>query len=216
MTVDSNGVTVADVSENLADGDIRYEAGKLFTSSGQLIDPEARRVLGSFPGADGPVAPDVPNDNVYYLTGGQLKTYTISTFRQLETVTISGLSGEPGSLIRLGNGLVAFKTTVGQLFIVGKAKASSTTACSPPKASLATRTNRKLPREVVFTPTVTTKKNCSYDSATLDFGDEQSTPVESGKAVTHDYSSGGQKTVVLTVVPTNGTPVQLTKKIKLR
>lgn len=134
MTVDASGVTVFDVFDSfmgdLITGfgvDIKFDGGLIYTTSGRVIDPEARTVVGTFslPVTLGNlVKPDSATGQVFFLTeGGPLGTWSIRSFdtttRQLiGSENIPGVAGTPGSLIRWGPTGLAFRTTGGQVFLI--------------------------------------------------------------------------------------------------
>lgn len=133
MAVDASGVTVADVTPSLITGfgvDIRFDRGLVFTTSGRVIDPEARTLLGTFSGIGFPalVAPDVAAGRVFYLTGDgptrKLQIFDPRTFLSIGSMDITGVNGTASSLIRWGQersdagGGLAFRTSSDQLFLI--------------------------------------------------------------------------------------------------
>ncbi|MDX6384781.1 MAG: hypothetical protein QOK48_2354 [Blastocatellia bacterium] len=117
MTVSSSGVGGQVVTGGLISGsaDIRYDNGRMYTTTGRVFDPEAGTPLGSFPGASGLVVPDSAAGKIYYLTGIgtatlTLKAYDAVTFTQTGALNISGVAGTPGSFIKAGANLLAFRT----------------------------------------------------------------------------------------------------------
>ncbi len=131
MTVDASGVTVLDVFDSfmgdLISGfgvDIKFDGGRIYTTSGRVIDPETRTVVGTFSGATSlSVRPDVVLGRVFFLipTGGptvKVTAYDLNTRQLLGTEEIPGISGSPSNLIRWGSKGLAFRTTGGQVFLV--------------------------------------------------------------------------------------------------
>lgn len=136
MTVDASGVTVFDVFDSfnpmgaLIEGfgvDIKFDGGRIYTTTGRVIDPEARTVVGTFslPATFGNlVKPDATIGRVFFLTlDGFSGTWSIRAFdpntRQLlGSENIPGVTGDPGSLIRWGSKGLAFRTTGGQVFLI--------------------------------------------------------------------------------------------------
>ena len=134
MTVDASGVTILDVFDSfmgdLISGfgvDIKFDGGRIYTTSGRVIDPEVRTVVGIFslPSTFGNlVKPDATIGRVFFLTrDGVSGTWSIRAFdpntRQLlGSENIPGVTGDPGSLIRWGSKGLAFRTTGGQVFLV--------------------------------------------------------------------------------------------------
>ena len=123
MTVSSSGVSTLDVTGNLISGfvvDIAFEDGRVYSTNGRVIDPEARTLLGTYPvgSAGGPVLPDSDHDRVSFIGGGELKMFDLETFLPLPSYPIPGISGIPDSLIEIGDGNLAFRTTADQVFLV--------------------------------------------------------------------------------------------------
>lgn len=108
--------------------DIKFEGGRIYTTSGRVIDPEVRTVVGTFslPSTFGNlVKPDAAViGRVFFLTrDGFSGTWSIRAFdpntRQLlGSEKIPGVTGDPGSLIRWGLKGLAFRTTGGQVFLI--------------------------------------------------------------------------------------------------
>lgn len=134
MTVDASGVTVLDAFTSfmgdLISGivDIKFDGGRLYTTSGRVIDPETRTVVGTFPGAAGvAVKPDSALGRTFFLipTGGpsvKVSAYDLTTQQLLGTEEVPGVSGSPSNLIRWGEKGLAFRTTGGQVFLVESPK----------------------------------------------------------------------------------------------
>lgn len=133
MTVDASGVTVLDVFDSFmgdlisGDVDIKFDGGRIYTTTGRVIDPEARTGVGTFslPTTVGNlVKPDATIGRVFFLTeDGSSGTWSIRAFdpntRQLlGSENVPGVTGDPGSLIRWGSKGLAFRTTGGQVFLI--------------------------------------------------------------------------------------------------
>jgi hypothetical protein len=107
---------------------IKFDNGLIFTSGGQVIDPATGNPNGTFANASSYAF--VPDSNVgraYYLVGpgfgggngtATLRVFDINTFLPLGSITISGVTGDPTTLIRWGTNGLAFRTTSNQLFVV--------------------------------------------------------------------------------------------------
>ncbi|MBA2733362.1 MAG: hypothetical protein H0U54_10775, partial [Acidobacteria bacterium] len=89
MTVDSSGVTVDSTTSFTVGARIKFENGLLFSSSGQVINPDAGTLLGTFSdAASNAFVPDTSVGRAYYLVGNQfggngtltLKAFDINTF----------------------------------------------------------------------------------------------------------------------------------------
>ncbi len=124
MTIDASGVTVSSTSPLATRARIKFGDGKIFTSEGQVIDPDSSTLLGTFFGATTEAfVPDAATGRAYYLTRGPgfgitLRAFDINTFVQLGSLFIDNVSGTPTSLLRWGSNGLAFRTTDNQLFIV--------------------------------------------------------------------------------------------------
>jgi sugar lactone lactonase YvrE len=126
LTIDASGVTVSSTASLANGARIKFSNGLIFTSSGQVINPDTSSLLGTFSGANTQAfVPDTANGRAYYLTSDQfgsgnfvLKTYDINTFLLLGSLNINGGSGTPTSLLRWGPNGLAFRTTANQLFII--------------------------------------------------------------------------------------------------
>jgi len=128
MAVDAGGVTVIDATPNLLQSfaaDIEYANGRIYTTTGAVIEPETRTLVGTFPGIpfDSVVEPDVAAGVVYFLTANlgsslALQTFDAATFLPIDTLSLPGVSGMPGSLIRCGAGGLAFRTSANQVVLI--------------------------------------------------------------------------------------------------
>jgi hypothetical protein len=123
MSVNNSGVQVTSVREGLLSGfgvDIRFDNGLVYATSGRVINPSTLTLVGTY-AASGPVCPDSSTGRVYFLSGYgsiQLKIFDQSTFVSLGEVTIPTTSGSPGSFIKAGEDVLAFRTTAGQVFLL--------------------------------------------------------------------------------------------------
>jgi len=123
MDVHAQGVSTLESTRNLISGfgvDIRWDDGRIYATSGRVIDAENRTLLGTF-ATSGLVEPDSTVGRTFFLTGsGSTRTlyaFDQETFVPLESLTIPGVSGTPGSLIRWGADGLAFRTDT-QLFLI--------------------------------------------------------------------------------------------------
>jgi hypothetical protein len=126
MDVTASGVTVLESTTGLIEGhnvDIEYSGGRIYATTGRVIDPEARTIVTTLPGLD-------PFDNlveptasaIYYLTrigaDWRLKTYDPSTLAGVIDGLVPGVSGTPRSLVKAGTDTLAFATSSGQVFLL--------------------------------------------------------------------------------------------------
>src|SRR6185369_1953867 len=126
LTIDGSGVTVSSTTSLAQGARIKFSNGLIFTSSGQVINPDTSSLVGTFSGVNTQAfVPDTANGRAYYLTSDQfgsgnfvLKAYDINTFLLLGSANISGGSGTPSSLLRWGPNGLAFRTSTNQLFII--------------------------------------------------------------------------------------------------
>jgi hypothetical protein len=114
MAVDASGVTVVDVFTTLPGDltfwfgvDMKFDGGLVYITSGGVVDPLARMILGTFtlPTTFGNlVKPDVSAGRVFIQSGTTLRAFDRVTRQQVASLEIPSLSG-PGpysSLIRWG------------------------------------------------------------------------------------------------------------------
>jgi sugar lactone lactonase YvrE len=126
MNIDASGVTVGSTSFLAAGARIKFSNGLVFSSLGQVINPDTNTLLGTFSNVNTlAFFPDTANGRAYYLTSDQfgggnfvLKAFDINTFLLLGTLNISGATGTPTSLLRWGPNGLAFRTSNNQLFII--------------------------------------------------------------------------------------------------
>lgn len=142
LGVDEDGVTILtedsySTGNPLISGfgvDIAYAGGLLFATSGRVIDPEARLILGTIPeissvfweyGPKTQVEPDVSTGRVFFLSShslGQaprrLSAYDSRTLAPLGSENIPAFAGVPLNLIRWGSNGLAFGTTGDQVVLV--------------------------------------------------------------------------------------------------
>jgi len=141
IAVTDSGATVASSVQLPIGGDFRFDNGRIYLPSGQVIDPETGTLVGTFTGLSsnyGPtvVAPDSKNQRVYFVSQtaydtATLRVYDMRTFLPLGSVAIPGIIGAPSSLVRWGTNGLAFRTlgntngntgtTGGQVFLLRSA-----------------------------------------------------------------------------------------------
>ncbi len=120
FAVTSGGVTSTSTVQVSGGGDFRFEGGRLYLPTGHVLDANSGNLLGTFPdvGPGALVVPDSTVGRVYFLTNGipggngtlTLKAYDMNTFVPLGSLSISGVSGTPTSLVRWGANGLAFRT----------------------------------------------------------------------------------------------------------
>jgi hypothetical protein len=126
ISVSGSGLSLLSSSRHLIGGDIKFDNGLIYTTAGEVLDPATSTVLGTFP-VSGLVAPDSSSGRVYYLywtnaapTVATIYGFDSQTFVPLEYLTISNLSGTPGSFIRWGADGFAFRTSASQVYFLRK------------------------------------------------------------------------------------------------
>ncbi len=127
MAVDANGVTITDVTLGLIatyTADIHYRAGRIYTTSGQVIDPVALSAIGTFSNIPpySLVTTDPTGQLAFYLcqegSAWALRCYSTATFTLQSSLTITNVVGTPASLMPCGADRLAFLTSGGQVFVI--------------------------------------------------------------------------------------------------
>ncbi|HKP71882.1 MAG TPA: Calx-beta domain-containing protein, partial [Pyrinomonadaceae bacterium] len=118
--VDSAGVTALSTTNNLLSGyisSLEYSAGRLYSASGRVVDPEAKTLLGTFNAGGTEMLVDQTLGRVFFLSNGgfsgsniTLSAFDINTFLPLGSVTLGGVTGTPNGLVRWGANGLAFCT----------------------------------------------------------------------------------------------------------
>jgi len=115
MPVDANGVYGQTAAPNLFYGyglDMEYDNGRVYATTGRVVDPEALTLLATYP-ISGPVEPDSAHDRTFFLTGGggnyTIHAYTQSTFQFVGSLNLY-IPGGPRSFIRWGTDGLAIGT----------------------------------------------------------------------------------------------------------
>jgi len=102
--------------------DIKYEAGKLYASSGRIYDFENPGLLGTCTGGGGLVAPQAKANRVYFLQQAdeawRFHAFDTRTFTSLGWMEVPGVQGRPQRLVKWGDDSYAFRTTASQVFFV--------------------------------------------------------------------------------------------------
>ena len=103
---------------------IRYSRGLLYTSYGDVVDPERSVVVGRFAddwlsrGNYADVVPDVGASRAYFVTTSGILVFDINTYALLARLPITTSLSQQLSLVRFGTDGLAFVTASGQLYIV--------------------------------------------------------------------------------------------------
>jgi hypothetical protein len=123
MTVDASGITVAGAVSLSAGHRIKFDNGRIYGGSGQVINPDSGTLLGTFSAATtSGFVPDSAVGRAYYLVTEQanrtLKAYDINNFLPVGSATIPGVVGDATAMVRWGSNGLAFRTSGNQLFIL--------------------------------------------------------------------------------------------------
>ena len=128
MSVGPTGAVITNNQQNLISGpvvDMQYESGRIYASSGRVVDPVSRTLLGSFsippgqfPGTDASrgVVADSKLQRAFFLivntNSVQILAFDLDTFVQTGSVTLpsQGPSTTIGSLVRWGERGLAFRS----------------------------------------------------------------------------------------------------------
>ena len=125
MSIDGTGVTVTGTTSFAVGNSLVLDNNLLYGGSGQVLNPATGELVGSFSlgGAfDAPHVIDSANNRAYFLLGGnptvQIKAFDLNTFLPVGFISISGVSGLSGSLVRWGSNGLAFRTNDRQVFFI--------------------------------------------------------------------------------------------------
>ncbi len=133
LNVNGSGVTVQDAPNGLSlGGAIRFDSGLLFSAGGQVVDPEAATLSGTFSGLpyNASVEPDVAAGRVFFVgrpnfsddTTAVIQAFDPNTFLPVGSLTLPNIVGtsfsSPSSLIRWGADGLAFCTPGGQICLI--------------------------------------------------------------------------------------------------
>jgi hypothetical protein len=119
FTADATGLSTAGVTNNLITGystDIEFANGLLYSSSGRVVDPEAKKLVGTFNGAGGVFTVDAALGRIFFLVGNgfggqkELRAFDLNTFLPLGSVALPNLTGNPTRMARWGANGLAVRT----------------------------------------------------------------------------------------------------------
>src|SRR6185369_12780460 len=143
--------------ENPVATDIRFGGGLLFSDIGIVANPETMDRVTQLPVA-GLVAVDPVLGRVFYLSstagGWVLHAFDMGTFQQVWFTPVPGASGNAGNLVSCGAGLLAFRTTMDQLFLINTTMFSNTPVPNLVVSQSVTPNPAVTNAPVVFTVTV--------------------------------------------------------------
>ncbi|HEY6805354.1 MAG TPA: Calx-beta domain-containing protein [Pyrinomonadaceae bacterium] len=169
LNVSSGGVVVessTQVPTNITTDSIKFAAGKLYTGTGKVIDPEAGTIVGSFStgvNSPTPFAVDITNNRAFYVSiqSGQLTVtaFDLNTFQATGSLTLTGFTGTPTSLVRWGGNGLAVSTSGGDVFLVQTDLVPSGDPVPPPPTPSPTPTPTPVPTPGVFIRKLTFTNN---------------------------------------------------------
>jgi len=113
LTVSASGVTETAVQQDLISGfgvDIAFSGGKVFATTGVVINPETFTQLGTF-AAYGAMVPDESIHRAFFLRTSPSKAVAVfdtGTFLEVGEVPIDAVGGSSRRIVRVGTDAVAF------------------------------------------------------------------------------------------------------------
>jgi uncharacterized repeat protein (TIGR01451 family) len=171
LLVGPNGVSLSKALPDLISGygvDIEFSGGRVYATTGAVIDPVAGTIVGRFEGpglgvfaGEGPgtlVEPDIEHGRVYFLVPDgavwKLKAYDPNSFATLGWLIVPGVVGSPSSLVRAGDETLAFRTSGGQVFLCNRSHVQAADLVLTQAGSANVVTNGA---ELTYTITVTNR-----------------------------------------------------------
>ncbi len=125
MIVDNNGVTVLPNSSTFGVGRIKFDNGLLYSSTGQVVDPQSLSLLGTFSvGFSNAFVPDSSVGRAFYAVRDSgtnsitIKAFDLATYIAVGNLIIPNATGEPVALVRYGTNGLALKTSDNLLFLI--------------------------------------------------------------------------------------------------
>ncbi len=174
MSVDTSGVSVIDIKEKLTHAfsrDIKFDNGNglIYVTSGAVIDPESRTLVGTFTFSDTLgtrlVEPDSTLNRVFFLIESRpihkLLAFDSHTFVPVESLDIPNVSGSVSSLIRWGTDGLAFRTSNNQVFLIN-ANFPINTNPSPSTEMGGSITGMSSTKGTVICQNITTRKRVRF------------------------------------------------------
>jgi len=143
-SVTKAGVTPLSLSPGLTTSyltQIRFANGLLYTSIGDVIDPERSRDIGQFqyPNLNythSAVYPDLDIGRVYFLfndgVNNQVLVFDMYSYALLGTMNLPQVDGDFLYFVKLNSNELAFNTTSGELYFINISAIPLNTSASPP------------------------------------------------------------------------------------
>jgi uncharacterized repeat protein (TIGR01451 family) len=128
LEVNASGVSITrEIPLPLISGSLTLEGGLLYTSTGQIIDPELGTLVGHVPidrqRSDGAVvAPDLSVGRIFalirYRDSARLLAFDARKLLLVGSMAVPPVSAHVGSLVRWGRDGIAYRTEDDQLFLI--------------------------------------------------------------------------------------------------
>jgi len=102
LSINSSGVTLTSTTPFTVGGDIQFQNGIVYSSTGKVVNPSTNTLLGTFTGVgSGPFVVDSTVGRAYYIIGNStnldqtvtLRAFDINTFLSVGEMTISDVDG---------------------------------------------------------------------------------------------------------------------------
>jgi len=103
---------------------IHFDPGTklVYSDDGHVVDPVTGKSTQAFP-FPGLMVPDSGLKKAFFLTGSgstlTITSFDLTTFTQIDAITITNVTGNPERMIRWGQNGLAFNTDGGQVFLIG-------------------------------------------------------------------------------------------------
>lgn len=120
MAINATGVSVVTNLQNIIQGfnvDIRYSNGRLYSTTGTIIDPVANTLVGTFAvgGFSNGVAADAIRNRVFYISGSSISGFNSTNFQPTGSVSLSVPAHSFSRLLRWGRRGLAYRTGDGRI-----------------------------------------------------------------------------------------------------
>ncbi len=120
ISVTPSGVSRTFLTGDLVSGfdtDIEFDGGRIYTTNGLVVDPEAAVPLGQFQ-ASGSVEPVSRRGLTFFLSENKLRAFDQQTFLPVGELVVPGVSGSQSGLIQWGSKGLSFRTDNNRLVLV--------------------------------------------------------------------------------------------------